>query len=366
MIPEKYYMKTAISLAKKGRGQTSPNPIVGAVAVKNNKIIGKGFHEAYGKPHAEVNAINEAGEASYGADLYVTLEPCNHYGKTPPCTKKIIEAKIKRVFIATLDPNPEVAGDGANFLRKNNIKVITGICEKNAKQLNESFIKYITQKIPFVTVKCASTLDGQTASETGDSKWITSEKSREYVHYLRHYNDAIMVGINTVKKDNPSLTARIQDINTKDPQRFILDTKLSIDEKSKLITQKSNASTFIITGDKISLEKKKRLENNNNVKVITTSLTDTGKIDLKALMKILGNMKIASLLIEGGSKVIASAFSTKIADKVCFFYAPKILCGNKGNPICYGNGALLIENSLPVKNIKFKRFEDDILITGYL
>jgi len=366
MIPPEYYMKTAINLAKKGSGYTSPNPVVGAVIVKNNKIIGKGFHQAYGKPHAEVNAINNAGEASFGADLYVTLEPCNHYGKTPPCTKKIIKAGIKKVFIAALDPNPDVTGGGADFLRKNNIQVITGICQNKAEKLNESFIKYTTAKTPFVTVKCASTLDGQTASSTGDSKWITSEKSREYVHLLRHYNDAIMVGINTVKKDNPSLTARINGINTKDPQRFILDTKLSINEKSKVITQKSNAATFIVTGDNISLEKKKRLENNNKVKVITAPLTNTGKIDLKALMKILGNMKIASLLIEGGSQVIASAFSAGIADKIRFFYAPKIACGNNGSPICSGSGALLIEKSLPVKNIEFKRFENDILITGYL
>ncbi|MBW1649833.1 MAG: bifunctional diaminohydroxyphosphoribosylaminopyrimidine deaminase/5-amino-6-(5-phosphoribosylamino)uracil reductase RibD [Deltaproteobacteria bacterium] len=366
MIPPEYYIKTAINLAKKGRGYTSPNPVVGAVVVKNNKIIGKGFHEAYGKPHAEANALNNAGKASFGADLYVTLEPCNHYGKTPPCTKKIIEAGIKRVFIAASDPNPNVAGSGADFLRKNNIEIITGICENKAKQLNESFIKYITAKKPFVTVKCASTLDGQTASSTGDSKWITSEKSREYVHLLRHYNDAIMVGINTVKKDNPSLTARINGINTKDPQRFILDTKLSIDEKSKVITQKSNATAFIVTGGNISFQKKKRLENNNNVKVIIAPLTNTGKIDLKALMKILGDMKIASLFIEGGGKVIASAFSSGIADKVCFFYAPKILGGNNGSPICYGKGALLVEKSLPVKNIEFKRFENDIFITGYV
>ncbi len=366
MIPPEYYMKTAINLAKKGRGWTSPNPLVGAVVVKNNKIIGKGFHQAYGKPHAEVNAINNAGKNSFEADLYVTLEPCNHYGKTPPCTKKIIEARIKKVFIAALDPNPNVAGGGADFLRKKNVQVITGICEDKAKRLNESFIKYITAKTPFVTVKCASTLDGQTASSIGDSKWITSEKSREYVHLMRHYNDAIMVGINTVKKDNPSLTARIKGINAKDPQRFILDTKLSIEEKSKIITQKSNAHTFIVTGEDISLEKKKRIENNNNVKVITSPLTDTKKIDLKALMKTLGDMKISSLLIEGGSQVIASAFSTEIADKIRFFYAPKILCGNNGSPICGGNGALLVKNSLPVKNIELKKFENDILITGYI
>jgi len=367
MIPSEYYMKMAINLAKKGRGYTSPNPVVGAVVVKNNIVIGKGFHEAYGKPHAEVNAINDAGTASLGADLYVTLEPCNHYGKTPPCTKKILEAGIKKVFIATLDSNPDVCGKGKDFLKRKNIEVICGICQKEAEQINESFIKYITTKTPFVTVKCASTLDGQTASKTGNSKWITSESSREYVHSLRHYNDAIMVGIDTVKKDNPSLTARISGMASKNPKRLILDTKLSINEESKVITQDSKALTFIVTGPEISSLKKKNIfENNNNVKVINAPLTDKGNIDLKVLMKILGSMKITSLLIEGGSKVIASAFSSGIVDKVCFFYAPKILGGNDGSPICSGWGALSINKSLLIKNIEFKRFDDDIMISGYV
>ncbi len=365
MIPDEYYMKAAFGLAKKGEGKTSPNPMVGAVIVKNGKIIGKGFHEGFGKPHAEANAIDNATQDCTGADIHVNLEPCNHYGKNPPCTEKIIKAGIKRVFIAMPDPNPDVAGGGIDFLRKKGLEVISGICEKEAKKLNEVFIKYVTTKRPFVIMKCASTLDGRIAARTGDSKWITGDKAREYVHKLRNIVNGIMVGIDTIKKDNPSLTARIGGVKTEDPARFILDAKLSINSDSKILNLESSAKTFIITGDSVPAAKKKSIEN-ENVQIITAPLSDNGYIDLDSLMEILGKIGIASLLIEGGSKVISSAFFANIVDKVYFFYAPKITGGDDGIPICSGIGCDKINMSKKIENIEIKRFGDDILIEGYV
>ncbi len=363
-MKHKYYMEMALALAKKRQGFTSPNPVVGAVVVKNDRVIGKGFHEAAGKDHAEICAINDAGKDCEGADIYVSLEPCNHEGKTPPCTKKIIESGIKKVFVATKDPNSDVLGGGIDFLRRNGIEVVNGICEKKAKKINESFIKYIASKRPFVTVKCASTLDGRIATKTGDSRWITCEESREYVHMLRHYVDGIMVGINTVKRDNPSLTARLNEIESKDPVRFILDTKLSISKKAKVLVQASEAKTFIITNRNVSSEKKMAIES-TGAEIITAPLTENGYISLEPLMKILGRLGITSLLIEGGSKLISSAFSAKIVDKVCFFYAPKILGSDDGVPVCTGQGPELIRKSTMLKDIEVKRFGDDVLIEGY-
>jgi diaminohydroxyphosphoribosylaminopyrimidine deaminase / 5-amino-6-(5-phosphoribosylamino)uracil reductase len=362
-ITHGHYMKLALALAEKGAGFVSPNPMVGAVIVKDGIIVGKGFHKASGKAHAEINAINDAKDKALGADLYVTLEPCNHTGKTPPCTKAIIKAGIKRVFAAIKDPNPFVAGGGIDFLQKNGIEVFCGICEKEAERQNEIFIKYIKTKTPFVIAKCAATLDGMIAAKTGDSKWITGKKAREYGHMLRHIADAIMVGIGTVKNDNPSLTSRL-DIKTKDPVRIILDTKLSISENAKVLTQKSNAKTYIITGDNISL-KKKALEN-EKVKVIITKLNKNGQIELGSLMVLLGEMGIMSILIEGGGSVIASAFKSKIVDKICFFYAPKIFAANDGVPICFGEGPDTISQSLKIEDMNIKRFGDDFMVEGYI
>jgi len=361
-------MKMALDLAKKGEGFTSPNPMVGAVIVKNGRVVGKGYHRAAGEAHAEVNAIDDAGALAQGATLYVTLEPCNHTGRTPPCTEKILAAGIRRVVVAMHDPNPEVKGGGIDYLKLRGIDIKTGVCEDLAKRLNEIFIKYVKTNRPLAIIKCAATLDGRIATRTGDSRWVTGEEAREFVHRLRHAVDAILVGINTVEKDDPSLTTRLTnslgDLKGLDPARIVLDTNLKIFEKAKLLQLDSDSDTIIITGHSVSEDKKARIEQ-QGAKVIELPVKD-GLIDLDILMDRLGTLGITSLLIEGGSRVIASALSAGIVDKIFFFFAPKILGGDDGVPVCKGQGADLMENCIPVKDINVRRFGNDVMIQGYI
>ncbi|MDA3833046.1 MAG: bifunctional diaminohydroxyphosphoribosylaminopyrimidine deaminase/5-amino-6-(5-phosphoribosylamino)uracil reductase RibD [Spirochaetales bacterium] len=361
---DKYFMKMAIALAVKGRGFASPNPMVGAVIVKNGKVVGRGYHKAAGEAHAEINAINDAQALAIDATLYVTIEPCNHTGRTPPCTLKIVEAGIKRVVIAMNDPNPDVTGGGADYIKNHGIDVTPGVCEDEAKRLNEAYIKYVTTKRPFVIIKCAATLDGRIATKTGDSRWVSGDESRIYVHRLRHGVDAIMVGINTVKQDDPALTVRLNDMNGLDPVRIILDTNLTIFEEAKVLHLNSNSDTIIITGSSVSEDKKNAIEA-LGAKVIQSPVKD-GMIDLDQLMDRLGDLGITSLLIEGGGSVIASALKAGIVDKVIFFYAPKILGGDDGMPICKGPGPALMAGCMPVKDIHVRRFGDDVMIEGYV
>ncbi len=361
-------MQMALDLAKKGEGFTSPNPMVGAVVVKDQEVIGKGYHKAAGEAHAEVNAIDDAGVLAKNATLYVTLEPCNHTGRTPPCTEKVLASGIRRVVAAMNDPNPGVKGGGLDYLKSCGITTTLGVCEKQAKKLNEIFIKYALTKRPFTIVKCATTLDGRIATKTGDSIWVTGEESRRFVHQLRHAVDAIMVGINTVEKDNPSLTTRLttrpKNAKQLDPTRIILDTHLRISEKAKLLQLHSDSDTILITGPLVARDKKIRLEN-KDVRIVESPVID-GLIDLDRLMDLLGSLGITSLLVEGGSRVFASALTTGIVDKVLFFYAPKILGGDDGIPICKGPGVDLMDHCIPVKDIQVRRFGDDIMVEGYL
>jgi diaminohydroxyphosphoribosylaminopyrimidine deaminase/5-amino-6-(5-phosphoribosylamino)uracil reductase len=359
-----YFMKMALACAERGRGYASPNPMVGAVVVKNGRVVGRGWHRSVGGPHAEVNAINDAGYEAKGSTIYVTLEPCNHTGRTPPCTEKIIDSGIRHVVVAMKDPNPDVKGGGIKRLKENGITVSSGICEDEAKKLNEIFIKYTRTKKPFVILKCASTLDGRIATRTGDSKWVTGVESRKHVHEIRHHVDGIMVGIDTIKCDDPSLTTRIEGKEGLDPTRIILDTRLSIHEDARVLNSDSKSDTIIITGLSISDDKTASVER-NGIKVIRAPEKE-GLIDLNALMGILGDMGITSILIEGGSRVINSALSAGIADKICFFYAPKILGGDNGVPVSRGEGPDLMSDAIQVKNMQVKRFGDDILIEGYI
>lgn len=359
-----YFMKTALDLAAKGRGFTSPNPMVGALVVKGGKVVGRGWHKKAGGPHAEVNAIDDAGSLAKGATLYVTLEPCNHTGRTPPCTEKILQAGISRVVVAMPDPNPDVKGKGMDYLKSKGVSITSGVCTDEAKKLNEIFIKYIQTKRPFVILKCASTLDGRIATRTGDSKWVTGTKSREFVHRLRHAVDSIMVGIGTVEKDDPSLTTRLEGVSCLDPTRIILDTHLSISEDAGVLQLDSNSSTFVICGNSPLADKKAAIEK-KGAKVIQAPLKE-GLIDLDYLMDYLGTLEITSLLIEGGSRVIASALAAGIVDKILFFYAPKILGGDDGVPICKGSGPALMKNSIAVQDISVRQFDDDVMIEGYI
>jgi diaminohydroxyphosphoribosylaminopyrimidine deaminase / 5-amino-6-(5-phosphoribosylamino)uracil reductase len=359
-----FFMAEALRLAKKGWGFTSPNPMVGAVIVKDNRIVGRGYHQAYGGPHAEVNAIRTAGQKSQGAILYVTLEPCNHTGKTPPCTQAILAAGIRKVIVAMQDPNPNVSGKGNQYLTQNGIEVISGINEIEARQLNESYIKFVTCNRPFVTIKCAATLDGRIATSTGDSKWISGSLSRNYVHYLRHGADAIMVGIETIRKDNPSLTTRIDHMKGVDPTRIILDTHLSIPLDTKVLTLASSAQTWVVCGKDADRAKKAAIIQ-KGAKVIESDYRQ-GRIDLSRLVVQLAQKKIASILIEGGGQVIGAALAAGIVDKLCFFYAPKILGGDDGIPICNGVGPQMMADSMKVQRISVHRFDDDVMIEGYI
>jgi len=357
------YMKQALALAKKGIGYTSPNPMVGAVVVKDDKIVGQGYHHAYGEAHAEVNALNNAGDQAKGATIYVTLEPCNHTGKTPPCTHAILESGIAKVVLAMSDPNPNVAGNGAQFLENKGVTVITGICEQEARELNAIFCKFIQTGKPFVTMKYAATMDGRIATQNGDARWISNEKSRQYVHQMRHAYDAILVGIGTVIKDNPSLTTRLTDNSGKDPVRIIVDTHLRIDPNATVLTQHSQADTIIACAEDMS-KKRGHMYQQPHVRVLPVLLKNK-RIDLDVLMTLLGQMNITSVLIEGGSRIHSSAIQAGIVDQVCCFIAPKIL-GGDGCPVCQGDAPLEMKNALPVRDIRVERFGDDIMIQGKL
>ena len=368
MKDDTLFMQQALELAARGRGFTSPNPMVGAVVVKGGRVVGQGFHHAAGEPHAEVNAIDDAGAEARDATIYVTLEPCNHVGRTPPCTEKILSAGIRKMVVAMADPNPGVKGGGTTYLRQKGLDVVSGVCEDAARQLNEVFIKFIRTQRPFVILKCAATLDGQIATRTGDSKWVTGELARQHVHAARHAVDAILVGAGTVRKDDPSLTTRLGNEKGRDPHRIILDTRLSIPTHARLFRQESSARTYIAAGppanDKGFLERRDALQAAGAL-VLETPLKD-GRVDLDALMGTLGKAGITSLLIEGGGQVVGSALSAGIVDKVMFFYAPKIMGGNDGVPICSGRGPDLMKDCTTLKDVRVERFGDDVLIEGYL
>ncbi len=362
-MEHEHFMRMALKLAKKGQGYTSPNPMVGAVIVKNGQIVGRGYHRAVGQAHAEVNAIEDAGVKAKGATLYVNLEPCNHTGRTPPCTRKILDAGIRRVIVAMADPHTKARG-GASFLRQHGIEVQVGVCEKQAVRLNEVFIKFVSTGRPFVILKCAATLDGRIATRTGDSKWVTGEKARRFVHRLRHAIDAIMVGIGTIQADNPSLTTRLGTPKGVDPVRIVLDTHLSISPDAQVLALDSDAETIVVAGRAAAREKSKHIPK-ARVRIIEQPLKG-GQIDLSSMMDWLGSEGITSLLIEGGSCVLASALNSGIVDKVLFFYAPKILGGDDGFPICRGAGPALMKDSIQLDHIRVQRFADDVMIEGYI
>ncbi len=357
------YMHMALQLAEKARGRTSPNPMVGAVVVKNDRVISRGYHRKAGEPHAEAIALKQAGKAAKGATLYVTLEPCSHTNKrTPPCTPLVLQSGVKRVVVAMIDPNPHVSGGGIKTLRKSGIEVVTGVLEKEAKKLNEAFIKYITTGVPFVTLKIAQTLDGKIATSSGESKWITGEKAREEGHRLRDANDAILVGINTVLKDNPSLTTRIP--RGRDPIRVIVDTKLRTPLKAKIITQKSSAKTYIATLDTMPKDKLVKLLD-AGVEVLLAK-GGKGHVDLKNLMKMLGGFGVTSVLIEGGSEVHASALKSGIVDKVVMFIAPVLMTGKDSLCSIGGVSPTRLTQSIRLRNMTSRMAGDDLMIEGYI
>lgn len=363
-INDSYYMKKAMELARLGEGRTSPNPLVGAVIVKEGRIIGEGYHGYYGGNHAEVEAINSAKESVKGATIYVNLEPCSHYGKTPPCATRLVKEGISRVVVAMLDPNPKVAGKGIEILRESGIDVEVGLLKKEASELNEIFIKYITEKIPFVYLKYAMTLDGKIASITGDARWISNEMSRQEVHKLRNRVSGIMVGLGTIVADDPSLTSRILEGAGKDPIRIIVDSNCNIPVKSKVLNLESETRTIVAVTRKADHHKIEAVEA-TGAEVLVIEDKD-GRVDLTSLLKVLGNRGIDSILIEGGGELIYSALEDELVDKVQVYIAPKIIGGAKAPTPVAGKGISLMREAIELKNINRKVYDEDIMIEGYI
>lgn len=354
------YMRLAMQLAGNAIGRTSPNPLVGAVIVKDNRVVGCGWHRKAGTPHAEVHALNQAGELAQGADVYVTLEPCAHYGKTPPCAKALVEAKVKNVYGGLLDVNPKVAGKGFKILEDAGIHVEYGFLQDELRKQNEVFFKWIEHKKPFVVLKAAMTLDGKIATATGQSKWITNETSRAYGYKLRDIYDGIMVGINTVIEDNPMLTARVD--GGKNPIRIVVDSSLKIDINANVVQDKS-AKTIIATTDKADKDKILKLQA-QDVDVIVVDKDKNDKVDIEKLLDILGQQNICSILVEGGATLSGSFVAKKLVDKVYFFIAPKIIGGKEAKTPVAGTGILNLQEALTLKDIQFEKLEEDILIIG--
>lgn len=354
------YMRLAMQLAGNAIGRTSPNPLVGAVIVKDNRVVGCGWHRKAGTPHAEVHALNQAGELAQGADVYVTLEPCAHYGKTPPCAKALVEAKVKNVYGGLLDVNPKVAGKGFKILEDAGIHVEYGFLQDELRKQNEVFFKWIEHKKPFVVLKAAMTLDGKIATATGQSKWITNETSRAYGYKLRDIYDGIMVGINTVIEDNPMLTARVD--GGKNPIRIVVDSSLKIDINANVVQDKS-AKTIVATTDKADKDKILKLQA-QDVDVIVVDKDKNDKVDIEKLLDILGQQNICSILVEGGATLSGSFVAKKLVDKVYFFIAPKIVGGNEAKTPVAGTGILNLQEALALKDIQIEKLEEDILIIG--
>ncbi len=358
------YMNQVIDLALKGKGRTSPNPIVGAIIVRDSAVVGKGYHKRAGDPHAEINALRDAGERARGGTLYVNLEPCCHYGKTPPCTGAIIKSGIERVVVGMRDPNTLVSGEGIEELRGTGIHIEVGILEEHCRKINEIYVKYITTRRPFVIMKAGSSLDGKIATHTGESRWITGKSSREVVHRIRGEVDAIMVGLGTVIKDDPRLTVRPGEDGIKDPKRVILDSSLKIPLESKVLTVDSRSDNIIVTTERRDTERIKILEG-MGVRVLIVEEKDQ-RVDLDKLMARLGEMGITSVLIEGGSEVYASALEAGIVDKVILFLAPKIIGGVNAPGIVGGRGIESLGDAILLKDIHMQQIGDDVMIEGYL
>lgn len=368
-INEKY-MRIAIELAKNGAGAVNPNPMVGAVVVKNGEVIGRGYHKFFGGPHAEVYVLEEAGKEAEGATIYVTLEPCSHYGKTPPCAKKIIDMGIKKCFIGSSDPNPKVAGKGVAMLKEAGIEVVENVLKEECDEINQVFFKYIKTRIPYLFVKCGITLDGKIALSNGISKWITNSIAREKVQYYRNKFMGIMVGINTVLTDNPSLTARIE--NGVNPFRIIVDPNLQIDENCKVVKNNEDKKTVIITSQKNLFTedtenteiqiKQKRLSEENKVKFI---FIDGEKFSFKEMLEEIGKAGIDSILLEGGETLISLAFEENVIDGGEIFIANKILGDSSAKPFISGFVREKMEEAVQLTNVRNNIYGENVGMEFY-
>ncbi|MGG1571925.1 bifunctional diaminohydroxyphosphoribosylaminopyrimidine deaminase/5-amino-6-(5-phosphoribosylamino)uracil reductase RibD [Fictibacillus sp. NRS-1165] len=360
MANHEFYMKLALENARAMKGQTDPNPMVGAVIVNENRIVGIGSHLKPGEPHAEIHAIRMAGEKAKGGTIYVTLEPCSHYGRTGPCAEAIVKAGLKTAVIASLDPNPLVSGRGVAILKEADIEVITGVLENESQNMNEVFNKFIVQKRPFVTTKSAATLDGKISTYTSDSKWITSKEARTDVHHIRNENMAILVGVNTVIKDDPELTTRIP--NGRNPIRVILDSTLRIPLESNVV-QDGKAQTWIITTELASEEKRKELERAGVTVFVTKSLAE--QVNPVEVVDLLGERLVSSLMIEGGGAVIASFLQHQLIDKMVVYMAPKLVGGSLSPTFLEGEGIERMSDAVELRDLSIVQTGKDFKFTGY-
>lgn len=359
------FMQRALDLARQAKGRTSPNPLVGAVVVKDGKVIGEGYHQKAGTPHAEVHALNAAGENAKGATLYTNLEPCCHWGRTPPCTAAVINAGIAHVYVAEVDPNPSVAGKGVHQLQNAGINVHVGVCEQEASDLNEVHRKYIQTGKPFVILKTAMSLDGKIATASGESQWITSEASRQRGHEVRDVVDAVLVGRGTVERDNPSLTTRLHDTEGQDATRIVLDSRGRTCPDARIFNAESEAGVIVAVTAEAPAENVDALEK-AGAEVITVPAVHS-KVCFKRLMEILGKREITSVLIEGGGEINASAIAAGVVDKVMCFVAPKFIGGQDAPGPIGGIGIRSLADAVNLQRINITPMpEHDLLIEGYL
>jgi len=359
------YMEQAVSLSKLALGQVSPNPAVGTVVVKDGEVVGQGYTQPPGSAHAEIVALEHAGSSARGSVMYVTLEPCCHYGRTPPCTEAIIGAGVAEVHIAMLDPNPLVSGKGEEELRQHGIDTFVGEHEEEAREINEAYIKYITTGIPFVTAKFAMSLDGKIATRSGDSKWISNQESRRYVHSLRHVIDAVMVGVNTVLTDDPQLTCRCGErggVIRKQPLRVIVDTNGRTPVTAQVFGQPGR--TLLALGEGVKLESVE-IYQSINADVVELPL-DEGLVDLAQLLKVLGQREITSVLVEGGGTLLGYMFDHGLVDKVIAFVAPVIVGGREAETAVGGRGVERIADSVRLERVTAMECDGDVMVSGYV
>jgi len=357
------YMEMAYGLAEKGRGRTSPNPLVGAVVVRSGVVVGHGFHEKAGKPHAEILALGMAARSANGATLYLTLEPCVHWGQTPPCVDTVLAAGLKRAVVSAVDPNPLVHTRGIQRLKEAGLDVSVGLLEERNSDLNETYAKYITRRIPFVTLKAALTLDGKIACRTGDSKWISSAGTRDYVHLLRGENDAIMIGVNTLVADDPRLTVRHPNWGRKEIVRVILDSRLRFPLTAKILSTLRRGRILVFAGSGAPAAKAHALEARGVEVVVPGSRKKAWS--LPDVLTELGRREIASLLVEGGSRLFTAFVENGLADKAVLTYAPRLVGGVAAPGFIGGKGAAKVGEGLALTKVRTFSVEDDIILKGY-
>jgi diaminohydroxyphosphoribosylaminopyrimidine deaminase/5-amino-6-(5-phosphoribosylamino)uracil reductase len=357
-----FYLQMAYALAEKAKGWASPNPYVGTVIVRNDVIVGHGYHERPGQLHAEAVALQRAGSLSRRSTAYITLEPCVHWGKTPPCTEAILRARLKRVVISALDPNPLVFKKGLKKIKQAGIEVSLGLLEEKNRLLNEVYLKYITEKIPFVVAKAAISVDGKMATSKFSSRWISSRQTRSYFHLLRGEYDALMVGIETLIKDDPLLTVRHPNWKGKRLARIILDSRLRFPPTARILSTLRQGKILVFALNKASPRKAEALRQKGVEVIFLSSPT----LALKEVLSWLGKNEIASVLVEGGSRVLTSILEERLADKVLVSISPKLIGGKQAPSLLQGKGADFIKDSIQLKRTKSFKIDEDIIVEGYL